>query len=153
MTVATNFPNLIDAIVTRLQAASSLSGVRVFDGIEIDESYPGDAIAIGHDGGFGDNDMTIGTLTDSLLDFGEVHEESGVIDCVLWSADGSTDIKARRTRAFAILNAIDTAIRTDPSFSGNCFHSYLQTATVGYRQTIQGVAVTINFTITYQSQS
>ena len=153
MTVATNFPNLIDAIITRLGATSSLSSVRVFDGIQVDESYPGDAIAIGHSGGFGDTEMTIGNITDSLLDFGEIHQESGVIDCVLWSADGSTDVKARRTRAFAILNAIDAAIRQDPSFSGNCFHSYLQTSTIGYLLTVQGVAVTINFTIVYQSQS
>jgi len=34
----TAFPYLIDAIVTALRAAQSLSGVTIYDGIEIDSS-------------------------------------------------------------------------------------------------------------------
>ena len=49
MAVST-MPAFTNAVVAALQGASSLSGVRVFDGIEIDMSYPGDAIAVGHDG-------------------------------------------------------------------------------------------------------
>ena len=46
----TALPNLLNAIVTQFKAAPSLSGVKIYDGIEIDSSDPTQWIAIGHDG-------------------------------------------------------------------------------------------------------
>lgn len=153
MTVTTAFPTLIDRIVTRLQAASSLSGVRIFDGAEVDFSYPKDAVAIGHDGSIGESDIQAGSINDDPLNFGDDHLESGVINCSLWAQDGSTDLKVRRTRAFQLLSAVDTAIRTDATFSGACFYAILSSSTVRYEQTPQGSAVVIDFNISYQAQS
>ena len=153
MTVSTAFPTLIDRIVTRLQAASSLSGVRIFDGAEVDFSYPKDAVAIGHDGSIGDTDIQAGSMNNDPLNFGDDHLENGVINCSLWAQDGSTDLKTRRVRAFALLSAVDTAIRTAATFSGACFYAILSSNTVRYEQTPQGSAVVIDFSITYQAQS
>jgi hypothetical protein len=153
MTVATAFPTMIDKIITALGASSSLTGVRVFDGAQVDQSYPGDAIAIGHDGSFGDIEMQIGNIADTPFAFTNLHEENGSINCSLWSQDGSTDIAARRTRAFAILSAVDTALRVDPTFGGTCLYSILATDSISYDQTGFGVACKINFTINYQAQS
>lgn len=153
MTVSTAFPNVVAAILTRLQAASSLSSVRIFDGAQIDFSYPGDAVAIGHDGSFGDTEMQIGTIQNNPFAFTDLHEEQGSISCSLWSQDGTTDITARRNRAFALMSAVDTALRTDPTFGGACLYSILSTNAISYRQTDMGVAVVIDFTISYQAQS
>lgn len=153
MTVSTKFPLLVDALITALGNASSLSGVRVFDGAQVDESYPTDAVAIGHDGSFGDSEMQAGNITNIPLAFTDLHDESGAISCSLWSQDGSTDISARRTRAFALLSAIDTVIRTDPTFGGIVFYTILESNSISYRQTQLGVAVVLDFTIRYTAQS
>jgi len=153
MTVSMAFPTMVNKIITALGAASSLTGVRVFDGAEVDFSYPGDAIAIGHDGSFGDSEMQVGNIQDTPFAFTDLHEESGTISCSLWSQDGSTDIASRRTRAFTVLSAIDTVIRSNSTFDGTCLYSILSANTVSYRQTDMGVAVVLDFTISYQAQS
>ena len=153
MTVSMAFPTMVNKIITALGAASSLTGIRIFDGAEVDFSYPGDAIAIGHDGSFGDSEMQVGNIQDTPFAFTDLHEESGTISCSLWSQDGSTDIASRRTRAFAVLSAIDTVIRSNSTFDGTCLYSILSANTVSYRQTDMGVAVVLDFTISYQAQS
>jgi hypothetical protein len=153
MTVATKYPTMIDKIITALGAASSLTGVRVFDGAEVDESYPGNAIAIGHDGSIGDTEMQVGNIRNTPLDFTDVHEESGSINCSLWAWSGTTSFKSSRVAAFNLLSAVDTVIRTDPTFSGTCFYSWLESNTVTYRQTTSGSAVVLNFNIAYTAQS
>ena len=153
MTVSMAFPMMVNKIITALGAASSLTGVRVFDGAEVDFSYPKDAIAIGHDGSFGDSEMQVGNIQDNPFAFTDLHEESGTISCSLWSQDGSNDTAARRIRAFALLSAIDTIIRSNSTFDGTCLYSILSANTVGYRQTDMGVAVVLDFTISYQAQS
>jgi hypothetical protein len=153
MTVTIAFPTMIDKIITALGAAATLTGIRVFDGAEVDDSYPSDAIAIGHDGSFGDAEMQAGSITNNPQNFTDQHQEDGSISCALWTQDGGTDLTAKRTRAFSVLSKIDTVIRADPTFTGTCFYSYLQSGNVGYAQTQMGSAVIITFTITYQAQS
>jgi hypothetical protein len=144
---------MVDKIIAALGSASSLTGVRVFDGMEIDESYPGDAIAIGHDGSLGETEMQVGNIRNTPLDFTDVHEESGTINCSLWAWSGDTKLKSSRQLAFSLLSAVDTVIRTDPTFGGTCFYSWLESNTIGYRQTNVGAAVVLNFAIVYTAQS
>jgi hypothetical protein len=153
MTVTAAFPTMVDKIIASLGAASTLTGIRVFDGAEVDDSYPSDAIAIGHDGSFGDSEMQAGSISNTPLNFADSHQEDGSISCALWTQDGGTNLTAKRTRAFSVLSKIDTVIRADPTFTGTCFYSYLQGGQVGYMQTSMGSAVVITFTITYQAQS
>jgi len=153
MTVTTKYPTMIDKVIAALGAASSLSGVRVFDGAEVDESYPGNAIAIGHDGSIGDTEMQVGNIRNTPLDFSDVHEESGTINCSLWAWSGTTSFKSSRVAAFGLLSAVDSVIRTDPTFSGTCFYSWLESNSVVYRQTTAGSAVVLNFNIVYTAQS
>ena len=153
MTVITAFPAMVDKIIAALGSASSLTGIRVFDGAEVDASYPKDAIAVGHDGSFGDSFITAGNARNSPLAFTDQHDESGTIACALWSQDGASKFPALRIRAFALLSAIDTVIRADPTFTGTCLYSYLESDAVEYRTTSNGSSVVITFTITYQAQS
>jgi hypothetical protein len=146
-------PALINAVITRLKADSNLSAVRIFDGIEIDQSYPGDAICIGHDGNMEGDEVVASNFTQEYRNLGAIGKfEDGVINCTMWAWDGMTDISARRTRATAVLGYVENSIRSDVSFGGVVIYSGLETAQMGYRQTNAGAAVTINFSITYRAK-
>jgi len=146
-------PTFITALVTRLKSTSSLAGIRIFDGIEIDLSYPGDAIAVGHDGNTEGDDITPASARQEYIQLGAISKfEDGQVTCALWSWDGGTDLSARRTRAYAILGDVEVAIRNDVSFNGIVLYSGLETHEMTYRQTTQGAAVVIQFTVTYRAK-
>jgi hypothetical protein len=149
----TAFPAVVAGIISQLKASSDLSAVRIFDGIEVDSTYPGDFIAVGHDGS-DDGDVTAVSLTQTYDQIGAKKMfEDGSVDCFLASWDGTTDLTSRRTRAFALMSAVDTAIRLDPSLSGSCLFAGIAQSTTSYRQTNAGVAVVISFTITYKART
>ena len=146
-------PSFINAVIARLKADSNLSAVRVFDGIEIDQSYPGDAICIGHDGNMEGDEVVASNFTQEYRNLGAVGKfEDGIVNCSMWAWDGSTDISDRRTRATQVLGYIENSIRSDVSFSGVVIYSGLETAQMSYRQTTGGAAVVINFSITYRAK-
>ena len=146
-------PTFTNAVITALQGASSLAGVRIFDGIEIDMSYPGDAVAIGHDGNLEGDEVAASSIRQEYRPLGAISKfEHGSLNCFLWSANGTTDISARRTQAFALLGNVESVIRADVSFGGIVQFSAMENAEIRYRQTTNGVGVGILFTITYQSR-
>lgn len=153
MAVITALPNVLAGLIASLNASSDLSGVRIFDGVEVDGSYPGDAIAVGHDG-TDDGDVSAGNIRQSYEQLGNRKQfEDGSVECFLYSMDGSTDLTARRLRAFAILSAVDTAIRADVSLGGSCLYSGIESHQLFYRQTNAGAAVVINFSVAYRART
>ena len=150
---ASTMPTFTTAVVNALRGASSLSGIRVFDGIEIDMSYPGDAIAIGHDGNLDGDEVRASSIRQEYRPLGAISKfEHGTLNCFLWSANGTTDIASRRAQAFTLLSAVEAVIRADVSFNGLVQFSAMETGDISYRQTTNGVGVGIIFTITYQSR-
>lgn len=146
-------PAFTNAVINALKGASSLSGVRIFDGIEIDMSYPGDAIAIGHDGNLEGDEVAASSIRQEYRPLGAISKfEHGSLNCFLWSANGTSEISTRRTQAFALLGSVESVIRTDVSFGSLVQFSALETGDIRYRQTTNGVGVGILFTITYQSR-
>jgi len=146
-------PTFINSVITALQNASSLSGIRIFDGIEIDMSYPGDAIAIGHDGNLDGDEVSASSIRQEYRGLGAVGKfEQGVLNCFLWSASGSTTISDRRTRAFQLLGDVESVVRADVSFGGIVQFSAMEMSEIKYRQTLNGSGVGILFTLTYQSK-
>lgn len=153
MTVTTALPQVINGILTSFKASSALAGIRIFDGIEIDSSYPGDFIAIGHDG-TDDGQVTVSNSTQQFLQLGNLKQfDDGVIECFLSTWDGGTDLTARRARAAQLISAVDTAIRADVSFGGTCIYSQLASYSFVYLQTSQGAAVNVHFTISYRART
>jgi hypothetical protein len=148
-----NFATLVDNLISTLKAAVSLAGIPIYDGMEVDESYPGNAIAIGHDGSFGDAEMQIANVATPPFAFGNILAEDGVITCCLWSESGTTGFSARRIKALSLLSNVDTAIRAASTLSGAAFFSHVDGYRVAYRQTTSGSAVILVFSIAYQSQS
>jgi len=150
---ASTMPTFTNAVITALRGASSLSGVRVFDGIEIDMSYPGDAIAIGHDGNLDGDEVRASSIRQEYRPLGAISKfEQGTLNCFLWSANGTSDITTRRAQAFSLLSSVEAVIRADVSFGGIVQFSGMESGEINYRQTTNGVGVGILFTITYQSR-
>lgn len=149
----TAFPLLIDAIVAALRAAPSLSGATIYDGIQIDSSDPTNWISVGHDGSE-DGEVVAANLRNEYKQLGAKSMfEEGSVNCTLSSWTGDTNLSVCRTSAYALLSAVDTVIRTDPSFGGVVLYSGLESHTPTYLQTNQGAAVQINFTIYYKART
>jgi hypothetical protein len=146
-------PAFTQAVITALQGASSLTGVRIFDGIEIDNSYPGDAIAIGHDGNSESDEVNAGSIRQEYKQLGAISKfEEGQINCWLWSFNGASDLTSRRVAAFNLLAAVENVVRSDVSFGGVVMYSAMETGNVSYRQTVQGAGVAVSFTLTYKAK-
>jgi hypothetical protein len=148
----TALPQVINNLISTFGASSALSGVRIFDGPEVDSSYPGDWIAVGHDGS-DDGEVTVSSVSQvyELLG-GMAMFEDGTVDCVFCVWDGGTDLSAKRTRAGVILSAIDTAIRANANLSGACLYSRLSSHDMTYLQTNAGAGVSVRFSIDYRAK-
>ncbi len=153
MTVTTALPQVINGIIAQLNASSALTGVRIFDGIEVDSSYPGDFIAVGHDG-TDDGQVTVSNSSQSYEQLGNLKQfEDGQIECFLSTWDGDTSLTARRSRAAALISAVDTAIRADVSLGGSCLYSGIASHSFVYMQTTNGAAVNVHFSIGYRART
>ena len=149
----TALPQVIDGILTAFNASAGLTGVRIFDGPEIDSSYPGDFIAVGHDGSE-DGEVSVSNVTQSFEQLGNLKQfEDGNVDCWLATWDGGTSLSDRRARVATLLSAVDTAIRADVSLGGACIYSSLSNHQMTYIQANNGVAISVTFTITYRART
>lgn len=149
----TALPQVIDGILTAFNASAGLTGVRIFDGPEIDASYPGDFIAVGHDGSE-DGEVSVSNVTQSFEQLGNLKQfEDGSVDCWLATWDGGTSLSDRRARVATLLSAVDTAIRADVSLGGACIYSSLSNHQMTYIQANNGVAISVTFTITYRART
>ena len=149
----TALPQVINGILTAFNASAGLTGVRIFDGPEIDASYPGDFIAVGHDGSE-DGEVSVSNVTQSFEQLGNLKQfEDGSIDCWLATWDGGTSLSDRRTRVATLLSAVDTAIRADVSLGGACIYSSLSNHQMTYIQANNGVAISVTFSITYRART
>lgn len=149
----TALPQVIDGILTAFNASAGLTGVRIFDGPEIDASYPGDFIAVGHDGSE-DGEVSVSNVTQSFEQLGNLKQfEDGSVDCWLATWDGGTSLSDRRARVATLLSAVDTAIRADVSLGGACIYSSLSNHQMTYIQANNGVAISVTFSITYRART
>jgi len=149
----TALPQVINGILTAFNASADLTGVRIFDGPEIDSSYPGDFIAVGHDGSE-DGEVSVSNVTQSFQQLGNLKQfEDGNVDCWLATWDGGSSLSDRRARVATLLSAVDTAIRADVSLGGACIYSSLSSHQMSYIQANNGVAISVTFTIEYRART
>lgn len=147
------FSSFSEAVIAAFKAQSDLAGVRIFDGIEIDLSYPGDGIAVGHDGNLDTDEVYPGTIKQEYKQLGAISKfEDGILNCFLFTSSGLADITARRERALAIFAGAEKAIRADVSLGGVVMYSGIENAQFIYRQTTLGAGVGMVFTITYRAK-
>lgn len=105
---ASAIPAAIDGILAALRDAPGLAGVQIIDG-PTTADVPGDVIAIG--------------LAPDDLEINARHTVAGLLTgqqefdvmCLARSWSGSTNLKPRRDRAFALVSAVQAALDTDRS--------------------------------------
>lgn len=149
----TALPHFIDAVIAAFRAAPSLSGIRIYDGIEVDSSDPTSWISVGHDG-TEEGEVVMANVRNEYKALGAKSMfEDGSLNCSLVCWTGDTSLSSCRVGAYALLDAVDTVIRSDPSFGGVVLYSGLDTNTPTYMQTNQGAAVQINFSIVYRART
>lgn len=149
----TALPQVINGILSAFGASANLSDVRIFDGPEIDGSYPGDFIAVGHDG-TEDGEVQVSNATQVYNQLGaKAMFEDGSVSCWLSTWDGGASLSARRARVATLLSAIDTAIRADVSLGGACIYSGLENHSMTYIQANNGVAISVTFEISYRAKT
>src|SRR5689334_17921159 len=102
-------PSAIAHLVTALRAASSRGGVTIYDGPPIQATGRKDYLCVGYTP---DTD-TIGWSREWAAIGQFRQEEDFTLPCsaMVWS--GSTDMAVRRTRAFAILDAVAAVLAAD----------------------------------------
>lgn len=154
MSSTIRFSDAVTALLAACAAAAPLAGVPVADGPSPAAAQAADFIIVGHDGTLDANGAlsevtTAGTLTQSWLEFPAVKAEAGHIRCVAVSQTGdSPDLPARRARAQVLVAACEAAAIAAGVTGGIQFEG-TESAAVAYRQTGQGVAVLIPFTVGY----
>jgi hypothetical protein len=145
-------PVLIDNVVVAFSGASSLSGVMIVDGPELNAVSEGEVIVVGHDG-VPAGEIPAANSSNLYVTLGARRmNESGSLDCVIRSyPKTTTNLKTLRDRAYALLSAIDTIIRTDPTFSGSVQRCGLGKSNLSYAPVQQGFGIKLTFTIDYEA--
>jgi len=154
MSTTTAIENLIANMITAFKNASSLSGIQIYDGPDINiDSYPQNWIAVGHDGNE-DGDVQVSESRNSWELVGNYKMfEDGTLNCTLVAQSGDTAISTVRQQAQSMLSAVDTIIRSDPSFNGAVLYSGLDAHRIRYIQANAGAAVQIDFTVMYRART
>jgi hypothetical protein len=107
-------PSLLDALVTECSAA--LTTVAVHDGYGVSGDVH-DNLMIGVDDPFSDQAAPTAESQQSWANVGSgrSRDESGDVTCAAYATSGTTDQAAVRAAAFAITEAVENLLRTDPT--------------------------------------
>lgn len=150
-------PAAIDGLLTlcRNLQATTLAGVEVVDGPILSAASPTAnqlrRLVIGYDA----NDMAAEGQQEwaSMPRAGSARAEQITIHCVAESASGQTDMKTRRDDAFAIVAAVEGAIKTDPTLNGAVtWANFGQHLDVRQPQTTQGAVCSVFFGVFYYAR-
>lgn len=145
-------PGAITALTALLQASADLTGVTVIDGPPTVNVPSEDAVFVGWQP---DTDEAAQFVQDFAYAGARRRNEEFDVLCYLESWSGTKDIPARRTRAFALLAAVENVLRatdaapTAPTISNTVLFSGLTQGTLLQRETDEptGVQVGIKFRI------
>jgi hypothetical protein len=154
------FSDAVTALIAAFAAAPALTGVTVDDGVRITGEPDDDFIVVGHDGsleadGSLSHETGAGTWTQSPLEFEDVRQESGAVNCVAISQTGDTgDLAGRRARVQVLVAACeDAATALQPTATGGIiFDGGDDQGAMRYRQVDRGAVAMITFTIGYSTQ-
>jgi hypothetical protein len=148
------FPTFINNVIVALKAASSLTGVLIIDGPQLDNFFEGEAIIIGHDG-VPAGEIPASSAKNEYKPLGALRmDETGSLDCVIRSYPHTTiDLKTLRDRAYVLLSAVDTVIRSDPTFSKSVQRSSLGQSAMHYTPLVQNFGVKLTFSIDYEART
>lgn len=112
-------PDVLDALAARLTQPeqAALSGVQIYDGPETKQAET-EFVAIGvlPDEDTGSSPMAGGRTPAGI----SATTQSVEVPCWIHTQSGDIDIPTRRSRAFALLDAVVAELARDPSLGGAC---------------------------------
>jgi len=150
---ASQFPYVVDALVTLLKATASLSAVVISDGLPITEDRMNDLVMIGTTGS--PDDTRSGTISQEYNDLAGINstrEETVQVSCCVISQTGDVDVAATRTRAFTILGSISDAVRANYTLGvSGVMRVEMSDVEVFVEQFADGTSVRLPFTISVSS--
>lgn len=115
MTTTSRVPDVIDALVALFDAAPGLDGVKVVDGPIVTNDPLPEAVFVGYDGN-PEGDGEAGDFRQEWASIGQkAKDERFTITCAVVVWRGSTKVKPARDRAFALIAAVEDALRADPA--------------------------------------
>jgi hypothetical protein len=148
--VSARIDDVMTTLVSTFAALPALAGVDVRDGPPLDGMGDSDFVIIGHDGA--PDSTAESVFQQEWTDLACTRRtESGEVICCCVSNTGDTDMAVRRTRAFALLAACETALVGDMTLGGVVLSAQLTGARVEQYSNPKGVAVVAPFTVTYRA--
>jgi hypothetical protein len=136
-------PAAVDALLAILRAAPALADVRIIDGPEPTNLSERDMIFVGWQPGA---DAAVGLQQDFASAGARTRDEDFEIACYAESRAGDKDMALRRTRVFALVGAVETALRatdaapTAPTLNGTVLWAHLTTGNLQQVQSEGAVA-------------
>lgn len=142
-------PAAVDALLAILQASAGLSGVSIVDGPPTTNLSDLDHIFIGYQPSA---ESSVQLAQNFNAAGARTRDEDFTIACYAESRSGDTDMQSRRARCFALVAAVEEALRatdaapTAPTLNGTVLWSHLTTGNLLQGQS-QGAQAGLNFTI------
>jgi len=102
------WPLVVARLMVMLPTLPGWAGVVVYDGPPVTDDAPIDYVSVGHV----DND-TAGTYTQTQDPNGFQYVETGAVRSQLTCISGDTAPAATRARVFALMDAVEAAVRAD----------------------------------------
>lgn len=131
---------------------TTLSGLGVVDGPQVDSEPVSDRLYVGFNGGSPDEFNEGAVAQQSRMAFARVKQEDGQVTCAVVSVAGDTDVPTLRARAYGFVSAAEDALRVDPQLGGLVMDSFVSDHRYSPVQTQQAAKVRIVFTVTYKGQ-
>lgn len=143
---------VILALTAKWQAlmTTTLTGVQVADGPQVNCDASPDWLFVGHDGGNDENEAA--TAQQNLMAFARTKGEDAEVRCAAVSVRGDTELPTARQRAYAIVSAAEDALRTDMQLGSLVMQAYVSSHSYIPAQTTAGAKVRVLFTVTYKAQ-
>ncbi|MFD0146211.1 MULTISPECIES: hypothetical protein [unclassified Streptomyces] len=147
-------PAAVDALLEILRAAPALDGIRIVDGPEAVNLTERQRIHIGWQPS---GEMAVSLVQDFNYAGARTRDEDFVISGYIEARGGDKDMALRRNQAFAILAAVEDALRaTDlapeaPTLNGTVLWAHLTAGDLSQQQA-EGAIVGINFAVSCRAR-
>lgn len=139
-------PQAIDGMIDALTAWPALDGVQIIDGEATGTYTEADLIAVAFDdeGPCVEGDQEPAELgAQRRQETFHIHNE-----CSSWM--GTDDMRACRTRVWAVFGGIEDCLRAHPDFAGGVCYGDIRAYDYSQDQTDKGVTCTIKFLVSIQ---
>jgi hypothetical protein len=147
-------PAAVDALLSILRASAALSGVSIVDGPPTTNLSDLDHVFVGYQPGA----EAAVTLTQDFNAAGaRTRDEEFEISCYAESRSGDTDMQTRRSRCFALVAAVEEALRatvaapTAPTLNGTVLWAHVTAGNLMQGQS-QGAQAGANFTVSCRAR-